>query len=270
MQIERCTPQTVIGLYDFSGIATGNLAAIKTYLLHQYNAETLDHFATTGTFLNPLRIYLDIPNRLASFRESHPELFAPTDAKTPTERTEPVEPPAESFIFRPVESASSVSSSAPRTPSNPTSEPGFSSDIQGKLLALLAPGPSGHPGPPGTPSNKPDKADKAEKSVSQMLKNPAVLRQFADYVQKNYEPSAEPKVKFMDLLKDFREVTGTYLGDKWNPRYEALCQAIGLRVEKITGTGYYKSGTYYAYLKVKLPTIGAIPILPQLSATPSS
>jgi hypothetical protein len=279
MQIERCIPQMVLSRYDFSTSVLGNqVATVKAILLNQFNAETLDHFASTGAFINPLQIYLDIPARLAQLRQSHPEWFlTPSpESVTSTEPStqSPVQSSNQSPVQSPVQSPNRVSIQSVTQPSEapsirsidlPTNPPGadvrFSTDVQGKLLALLA---------SGSTSNKLEKADKTEKpdrSITQALKNPMILRQFAEFIQKNYEPSAEPKVKFMDLLKDFHESTGIYLGDKWNARYEDLCKALGVRVTKVAGTGYYKGGTYYAHLKIKLPTIGLIPVLPAIQST---
>jgi hypothetical protein len=286
MQIERCIPQTVLSRYDFSTSVRGNqVATVTAILLNQFNAETLDHFAATGTFINPLQIYLEIPSRLARLQQSHPEFFITPSSEPSTEPSiqSPVVSPAQS----PTQSPNRVpiaSSTQPPVESTHLSEPpglrsidlptsstspsrsamGLSTDVQGTLLALLT---SGSTSNKLEKSDKPDKPDKPDRSITQAMKNPMILRQFAEFIQKNYESSSEPKVKFMDLLKDFHESTGIYLGDKWNARYEDLCKALGVRVTKVAGTGYYKGGTYYAHLKIKLPTIGLIPVLPAIQPT---
>jgi hypothetical protein len=284
MQIERCIPQTIVDLYDFSSVPSTHLTTVKHHLVTHYNAKTLEHFAAAGTFINPLRLYLDIPTRLAQLRQTHPDLFDVSPSTLPTKSdnlvkldnpgcsSNPVNPTS------PVNPGSPVTPSKPETPLSPTvamipssSPTGLSTNIPEKLKELFATTTSDvRSRDPSRAQEKPErlensnrleKVDKGEMSVSQTLKNPTVLRQFVEFVQSHYEPSPEPKVKFMDLLKDFHESTGIYLGDRWNSKYENLCQTIGIRVEKVAGTGYYKGGTYYAYLRLKLPTIGPIPTL---------
>ena len=71
------SPETLIRMYDFSTLplVEGSLDLVKMALINYYNNQTLKSYETTGNFLNPLNICLEIPAKVKDLYQTRPELF---------------------------------------------------------------------------------------------------------------------------------------------------------------------------------------------------
>ena len=80
---------------------------------------------------------------------------------------------------------------------------------------------------------------------------------FEQFIKDKYTTSLTPDTKFKDIMIDFTDVSGVIVKHKWGKEYEALCNKLNIKYEKIVDPRYKGStGTCYLYLKLhQQPTI---------------
>ena len=242
----------VIEQYDFSNV-NGDPNSIKETLISYFNERTLSHFAETGFFLNPLKIYLEIPKCLQKLNLSQQFPHSQQSQQFPHSQQSPRD-----TVSR------ELSPEKPETSEinndliiDNKDEPGLCTNVNDRIMELLR----------TTMMPTKHETNKSSANITTLLRDPTIIQKFSDFVDKNYEHSKDPGIKFGDLLRDFHTTTGMFLGDKWHNRDESLCNSLNIRVEKVLNpNSYYRnSGTYHAYLKVKLGSCKEIPILSNMS-----
>lgn len=105
-----------------------------------------------------------------------------------------------------------------------------------------------------TTNNTSNTKNTANTTVSNKVKNPEAWEdKFEEFIKDNYVVSLTPDTKFKDIMIDFNESSGITVKQNWGKDYEALCNKLNIKYEKIVDPRYKgSSGTCYLFLKSPL------------------
>ena len=191
------TPEQLIEKYDFSItiLPIKDVTKVKNVLINYYSRQTLKHYQTTGKFLDPLDICLELPAKLKDLYLADSTLFAEDN------RDNVLNEINKSKVTKEVKE--------PKEPAK-------------------------------------------EKTSTEWINNPDTVKKFGEFVMDKYELSETADTKFFLMLKEFTNKTGITTGSCWSPKYQPLCDRLGIKVEKIATSKYLSGGTYHAYMRIRI------------------
>jgi hypothetical protein len=87
------------------------------------------------------------------------------------------------------------------------------------------------------------------------------LNQFTNFIQTHYEPVDSPTTKFKDLMCAFTKETGIESTSMWSSKYEAICDQLAIKYEKVVDPRFINkggNGTCFVFLKSIKTTVPVV------------